>query len=95
MVRGHNLTRLVVANGTRLLDEGDWFGALLWFAEGLQLDRDNPDRERTHRNPSLLPLITSRRSWSTDLKVQRQTSDVIRLRTATLPIAVVSVSRRT
>jgi WD40 repeat protein len=43
------LARLVVANGARLLDEGDWFGSLVWFAEALRLDQDHPERERTHR----------------------------------------------
>jgi WD40 repeat protein/tRNA A-37 threonylcarbamoyl transferase component Bud32 len=43
------LGRLVVSNGTRLLDHGDWFGALLWFTEALRLDQGNAEREHTHR----------------------------------------------
>jgi WD40 repeat protein/tetratricopeptide (TPR) repeat protein len=39
---------LYVANGVRLMDEGDLFGAAVWFAEALQLDRGQPE-EDLHR----------------------------------------------
>src|SRR5207249_2494528 len=34
------LVRQYVANGNRLVDEGDLFGALPWFAEALKLEQD-------------------------------------------------------
>jgi WD40 repeat protein len=40
------LVRLNVAEGARALDEGDWQGSLVWFAEALRLD---PGREPMHR----------------------------------------------
>jgi WD40 repeat protein len=43
------LVQVTVASGLRLLDEGDLFGALLWFGEALRLDGGDPDRERIHR----------------------------------------------
>jgi WD40 repeat protein/serine/threonine protein kinase/tetratricopeptide (TPR) repeat protein len=43
------LVRLTVANGAHLLEEGDLIGSLPWFAEAMQLERDNPDREAMHR----------------------------------------------
>ncbi len=43
------LIRLSVSNGTRLLGEGDDFGALLWFAEALHLDPGNAEPEANHR----------------------------------------------
>jgi WD40 repeat protein/tetratricopeptide (TPR) repeat protein len=43
------LVRLQVANGARLLDDGDLTGALLWFAEALRLDQGDPPREAVHR----------------------------------------------
>jgi WD40 repeat protein/tRNA A-37 threonylcarbamoyl transferase component Bud32 len=43
------LVRLTVANGVRLLDDGDLTGALLWFAEGLRLEEGDPAREEVHR----------------------------------------------
>jgi WD40 repeat protein/tetratricopeptide (TPR) repeat protein len=45
----NQLVRLNVANGTRLMDEGNPFGALLWFAEALRLDEGDPAREEPHR----------------------------------------------
>ena len=42
------LVRLHVANGERLLDEGDLFGALPWLTEALHLDKaERPRRKRT------------------------------------------------
>ena len=38
-----------VANGTRALDSGDLFGALIWYGEALDLDKGDPAREDTHR----------------------------------------------
>jgi WD40 repeat protein/tRNA A-37 threonylcarbamoyl transferase component Bud32 len=43
------LVRLSVARGSQLLDEGDWFGALVFFAEALRLDEGDPAREAMHR----------------------------------------------
>ncbi len=43
------LARASVANGVRLLNEGDYFSALLWLVDALQLDRNNPSGERDHR----------------------------------------------
>jgi eukaryotic-like serine/threonine-protein kinase len=43
------LVRLHVANGTRLLDAGDNFGALVPFAEAFKLEHDRPDRHRSHQ----------------------------------------------
>jgi hypothetical protein len=43
------LTRLSVANGVRLENEGDLTGALLWFAQSLRLVEGDPDQERVHR----------------------------------------------
>src|SRR5262249_6926715 len=39
------LVRLTVANGTRLLDEGDLIGSLPWFAEAMRLDGEDARRE--------------------------------------------------
>jgi WD40 repeat protein/tRNA A-37 threonylcarbamoyl transferase component Bud32 len=38
-----------VANGTRALDSGDVFAALVWYGEALNLDRGDPAREDAHR----------------------------------------------
>jgi WD40 repeat protein len=43
------VVRLNVANGTRLMNEGDLYGALLWFAEALRLDAGKMAREEPHR----------------------------------------------
>jgi WD40 repeat protein len=43
------LVRLQVAEGTHALDEGDWLGSLVWFAEALNLDPGDAKRERMHR----------------------------------------------
>src|SRR5262249_24652607 len=43
------LAQQYVSNGTRLLDEGDMAGALVWFAEALRRDAAHPERERLHR----------------------------------------------
>jgi WD40 repeat protein len=43
------LVLLNVSEGGHALDEGDWAGSLLWFAEALLLDRGHPERERMHR----------------------------------------------
>ncbi|MEK7678251.1 MAG: protein kinase [Verrucomicrobiota bacterium] len=43
------LVRLSVANGQHLMDEGDVFGALLWFTETLRLEQGNPEREAINR----------------------------------------------
>ncbi len=44
-----SLVRLHVSNGTRLMDEGDLFGALLSFTEALRRDAGNSNREECHR----------------------------------------------
>ncbi len=43
------LVRMNVDNGFRIVDDGDYTGALPWFAEALRLDRDDPDALSTHR----------------------------------------------
>lgn len=43
------LVRLNIANGVRLLDEGDPGGALLWFAEALPLLANHPTEASIHR----------------------------------------------
>lgn len=43
------IVRLDIANGVRLLDEGDPAGALLWFADALPLLTNNPAQESIHR----------------------------------------------
>ncbi|HKI71554.1 MAG TPA: WD40 repeat domain-containing serine/threonine-protein kinase, partial [Verrucomicrobiae bacterium] len=41
--------RLYVANGTRLMNEGDLFGSLLWFTQALRLDAGDAARQEPHR----------------------------------------------
>jgi WD40 repeat protein/tetratricopeptide (TPR) repeat protein len=43
------LVRLSVANGSRQLDSGDLLGSLLWFADALRLDQDEPAATAVHR----------------------------------------------
>ena len=43
------LSRQYVSNGTRLVDDGDLMGSLVWFAEALELDQGDPAREEMHR----------------------------------------------
>ena len=43
------VVRLDIANGLRLLDQGDPAGALLWFADALPRLTNNPDKESIHR----------------------------------------------
>ncbi len=43
------LVRLNVADGARLLDEGNWFGALVWFTQAMRRDEGRPEREAMHR----------------------------------------------
>jgi WD40 repeat protein/serine/threonine protein kinase len=43
------LIQLHVANGTRLLDDGDLFGALPWLTEALALEQGDRAREERHR----------------------------------------------
>jgi WD40 repeat protein/tetratricopeptide (TPR) repeat protein/tRNA A-37 threonylcarbamoyl transferase component Bud32 len=43
------LARSLVANGSRFMDEGDLFGALVWFTEALKLDQGDSQREDAHR----------------------------------------------
>jgi WD40 repeat protein/tetratricopeptide (TPR) repeat protein/predicted Ser/Thr protein kinase len=43
------LVHQYVANGTRLVDEGDLLGALPWFAQALKEEQDNPERAEIHR----------------------------------------------
>src|SRR5207248_92490 len=41
--------RFAVANGTRMIDAGDLFGALPWLAEAAKLDHGSPARAAVHR----------------------------------------------
>src|SRR5262249_14639454 len=43
------LSRLTVASGLRLMDEGDLARSLVWFAEAVKLDQGRPEDEETHR----------------------------------------------
>jgi eukaryotic-like serine/threonine-protein kinase len=43
------LIQLHVANGTRLLDDGELLGALPWLTEALALDQGDSSREERHR----------------------------------------------
>jgi WD40 repeat protein/serine/threonine protein kinase/lipoprotein NlpI len=43
------LVQQYVGNGERLVEEGDLAAALAWFAEALDRDRGDPDREEVHR----------------------------------------------
>jgi eukaryotic-like serine/threonine-protein kinase len=43
------LVHQYVANGIKMTDEGDLLGSLVWFAEALQLDQGDPQRENAHR----------------------------------------------
>jgi WD40 repeat protein/tetratricopeptide (TPR) repeat protein/tRNA A-37 threonylcarbamoyl transferase component Bud32 len=43
------LVQLNLMTGLRLMDEGDLFGSLVWFAQTLKLDQGNPEREAMHR----------------------------------------------
>jgi WD40 repeat protein/predicted Ser/Thr protein kinase len=43
------LVRLNVANGTRLMEDQDYLGSVLWYAEALRLEGGGPARERMHR----------------------------------------------
>jgi WD40 repeat protein len=43
------LVRQYVANGVRLLDDGDLPGSLVWFAEALRTDQGHSDCEEMHR----------------------------------------------
>lgn len=45
----NRIVRLDIANGARLLDEGDPAGALLWFADALPLVTNKPAEEAIHR----------------------------------------------
>jgi len=45
----NRIVRLDIANGIRLLDEGDPAGALLWFADALPLLTNHPVEESIHR----------------------------------------------
>jgi WD40 repeat protein/serine/threonine protein kinase len=45
----YRLVRQYVADGMRLLDEGDLIGSLPRFVEALNLDAGDPDREQVHR----------------------------------------------
>ncbi len=43
------LVRLNVLTGNNLADAGDGYGALLWYAEALNLEQNHPEREDVHR----------------------------------------------
>jgi WD40 repeat protein/serine/threonine protein kinase/tetratricopeptide (TPR) repeat protein len=43
------LVRLTVAQGVRLMDEGNLLGSLPWFTEALRLDQGDAGREAIHR----------------------------------------------
>jgi serine/threonine protein kinase len=43
------LVQQYVANGNRLVDDGDFLGALPWFAQALNEEKGNPERAQIHR----------------------------------------------
>src|SRR5439155_6008550 len=43
------LVQVSVASGTRLVEEGDLFGSLAWFADALSLDQGDKAKEEVHR----------------------------------------------
>jgi WD40 repeat protein/serine/threonine protein kinase/tetratricopeptide (TPR) repeat protein len=43
------LVRLIIANGTRRMDDGDLIDSLPWFAEAMRLERDDEHRVAMHR----------------------------------------------
>lgn len=43
------LVQLDVVTGDEMVEDGDAFGALLWYLEALRLDRDDPAKEILHR----------------------------------------------
>jgi serine/threonine protein kinase len=45
----HRLRRLQVANGARLLEEGNLMHALPWFVEAFKTDQGHPENEAHHR----------------------------------------------
>ncbi|MCI0538404.1 MAG: protein kinase, partial [Verrucomicrobiales bacterium] len=44
-----NLIRLDVANGVRMMDNGDLFASLVWFTDALDREKTDLRRERIHR----------------------------------------------
>src|SRR5262249_26107727 len=72
-----NLVRLHTAHGTRLMDEGDLFGSLLFFTEALRLDAGSAQREEPHRIriasvlrecPKLVGLFAHERGTNDDVE---------------------------
>ena len=66
-----------VANGTRALDGGDPFAALVWYGEALGLDRGDPAREDPHRvrlGAALAAVRDSCRFGSTTKQLGRRLS---------------------
>jgi WD40 repeat protein len=66
------LVRLNVAAGSDMLDEGDWFGSLVYFTEALRLEQGEPAREAMHRLRigSILRLCPSvKQTWFHDRAV--------------------------
>jgi WD40 repeat protein len=67
------LIQLHVANGTRLLEEGDLFGALPWLTEALALEQGDLSREERHRARIAAVLAQTPRLvhlWQHDHEVQ-------------------------
>src|SRR5262249_27017985 len=67
------LVQLHVANGTRLLDDGDLLGALPWLTEALALDQGDRSREERHRTRIAAVLAQTPRLvrlWDHDHEVE-------------------------
>jgi WD40 repeat protein/serine/threonine protein kinase len=67
------LIQMHVANGTRLLDDGDLFGALPWLTEALALDQGDAAREERHRTRIAAALAQTPRLvhlWQHDHEVE-------------------------
>jgi len=47
--RRRQLVQVLMADGARLLDEGDWFGAMLPLAQAFSLDQKDPARAAIHQ----------------------------------------------
>lgn len=71
----NHLVRLNVAQGARLVEEGDPLGALPYFAEALRLDQGDAARERLHRIRLKAALRNSPRLVAIDRAPQESTTD--------------------
>ena len=67
------LVQTYVLSGQQLLQRGDSYGAAVWFAEALDQDKGDPDRESLHRirlGVTLRSLVPMTQLWIFDEKVR-------------------------